>query len=135
MMHYYMLAALLNAALATGQRHTVLAGRRLQQWRQTADRPNYLHNMLAGGGVLPRRVWTQQSDGQSGTPGRRKRRFPMSNAGLVMGHWKALHEKLEVQSMWPGTSKYANEANLLATTVSTARCTVGDIHVYTIRSL
>jgi len=111
-----MLAALLNAALATGQRHAVFAGQRLQQWRQTGDRPNYLH-MLTGGSVLPRRVWTRQTDGQPRTTARR-RRFPTSNAGPVMGHWRALHDKLDVQSMWPGTAKYANEIYLPATTVS-----------------
>lgn len=111
-----MLAALLNAALATGQRHAVFAGRRLQQWRQTGDRPNYLQ-MLAGGGVLPRRVWTQQADGQQHTTARR-RRFPTSNSSPVMGHWRALHDKLDVQSMWPGTAKYSNENYLPATTVS-----------------
>lgn len=117
-MHYYMLAALLNAALATGQRHAVFAGRRLQQWRQTGgDRPNYLH-MLAGSGVLPRRVWTRQADDQQHTTTRRRRRFPTSNASPVMGHWRALHDKLDVQSMWPGTAKYANENYLPATTVS-----------------
>lgn len=116
-MHYYMLAALLNAALATGQRHAVFAGRRLQQWRQTGDRPNYLH-MLADSGVLPRRVWTRQADDQQHTTTRRRRRFPASNASPVMGHWRALHDKLDVQSMWPGTAKYANENYLPATTVS-----------------
>lgn len=117
-MHYYMLAALLNAALATGQRHAVFAGRRLQQWRQAGDRPNYL-NMLAGGGVLPRRVWTRQADGQpQRTTTTRRRRFPTSNASPVLGHWRALHDKLDVQSMWPGTGKYANEMYLPATTVS-----------------
>ncbi|KAL5241759.1 hypothetical protein ACI65C_009169 [Semiaphis heraclei] len=114
-MHYYMLAALLNAALATGQRHAVFAGRRLQQWRQTGDRPNYLH-MLADSGVLPRRVWTRQADDQQHTTTRRRRRFPASNASPVMGHWRALHDKLDVQSMWPGTAKYANENYLPATT-------------------
>lgn len=117
-MHYYMLAALLNAALAAGQRNAMFAGHRLQQWRQTGDRPNYLQ-MLTGGGVLPRRVWSRQDDGQPTATGRRRRRFPTSKAMPVMGHWRALHEKLEVQSMWPGTEKYANELYLPATTVST----------------
>uniref|UniRef100_A0A2H8TE46 Lipase 3 n=1 Tax=Melanaphis sacchari TaxID=742174 RepID=A0A2H8TE46_9HEMI len=123
-MHYYVLAALLNAALAAGlQRHAVFgAGHRLQQWRQTDDRPDYLHFLATaaggggGGGVLPRRTWTRQQDGQPTATGRRQRRFQTSNAVPAMGYWKALHRKLEVQSKWPGTEKYANEMYLAATT-------------------
>lgn len=103
-----------------------MAGRQQLQWRTGTDRPRYLQPMAGHGDALPRRQWRQTS-ARAGAliserfRGHRKRHFLTSTVHPVLGHWRALRDKLEVQSMWPGTAKYADEEHLLATTVRTQR--------------
>lgn len=110
----------LAAATAAGERQTaavLFARRRLQQQRM---RPP----LLSGNGVLPRRQWRQASaavgrvDELHALRGG-QRHFLTSTVTPYRGHYRALHNKLELQTMWPGTSRYPDEAYLPATTVST----------------
>lgn len=109
------------ALLAAAERQPAYpAGRRPLQW------PHYHHHpSQAAAAPAPRKqLWkTRPAGGHLGEHvlARRQRHFLTSTMSPVLGHWRALHEKLEVQSMWPGTGKYAEEAYLLATTVRTAR--------------
>jgi len=81
-----------------------------------------------GGGGLPRRQWRRQAATPLARAGshigdhliaRRQRHLLTSTVHPVLGHWRALHDKLDVQSMWPGTARYADERYLPATTVRT----------------
>lgn len=123
-MYRLLVAAVATALLqlSAGDRHSVFADRG-QQWRQTGG---------GGGSALPRRLWLPHAAGHSSmTRGgsrhhvgehliaRRQRHFLTSTMSPVMGHWKSLRYKLEVQSTWPGTARYADETSLPATTVRT----------------
>lgn len=111
-------AAIASTALlvAAERQQAFPAGRRPLQWRQPgADWPHYPWQAKqpwksrAAGGHLGEHVLA-----------RRQRHFLTSTMSPVLGHWRALHDKLDAQSMWPGTGKYAEEAYLRATTVRTA---------------
>lgn len=114
--------ALLRLAPADERQSTAYARRRIQQWR---------HALADGGGgsVLPRRQWRQsaataRAGGHIGEHllASRQRHFLTSTMSPVRGHWRAIHDKLELQTMWPGTARYPDEAYLPATTVRTAGC-------------
>lgn len=111
-------ATLSQLSAATSERQTAFARRRLQQHR----RP-----LLTGvSGVLPRRQWRQSSSASSHRVGEhvlalRQRHFFTSTISPYRGHYRALHDKLELQTMWPGTSRYSEEAYLPATTVRIRR--------------
>lgn len=101
---------------------------RQPQWRPAAEyRPRYLRPMADGHGVaLPRRQWRQASRagaliGEHLLGHRKRLRYLTTTVHPVLGHWRALRDKLEVQSMWPGTARHADEAHLLATTVRITR--------------
>lgn len=110
---------LLQFAVADDRQSTVNARRRIQQWR---------HALADGSsGVLPRRQWRQSAaTARAGSHigehllASRQRHFLTSTMSPVRGHWRAIHDKLELQTMWPGTTRYPDEAYLPATTVRTA---------------
>ncbi|XP_025420148.1 lipase 3-like [Sipha flava] len=121
-MRHLLVAAFVAALLqlSAGDRHSVFAGRG-HQWRQTGGGE--------GSSALPRRLWLQHAAGPSSAArggsrhhigehviARRQHHFLTPIMSPVMGQWKSLHDKLETQSEWPGTAKYADETSLSATT-------------------
>lgn len=117
----------LTAASAAGNADPVFGGRRSLQWRRMANgvvdsRPHYRLLAVGGAGVLPRRQWRKSRAGSHISEYMLDRRpprhfFTTTPIPPVLGHWRALHDKLQVQTMWPGTARYPNEDALQATTV------------------
>lgn len=126
LLSYFMITVLatktlLQPSVADERQGTAFARRRIQQWRHA------LADGSSSSGVLPRRQWRQPAaTARAGSHvgehvlASRQRHFLTSTMSPVRGHWRAIHDKLELQTMWPGTARYPDEAYLPATTVRTA---------------
>jgi len=100
---------------ATAERQTAFARRRTHQQQR--------RQLMAADAVSPRRQWRHAQAGRAAGEhvlSLRQRHLLTSTASPYKGHYRALHNKLELQTMWPGTSRYPDEAYLPFTTVSTA---------------
>jgi len=123
-MHYsngvVVLAAVFAAAAtsprpAAAERQAAFARRRTHHQQR---RP-----LSAADAASPRRQWRHAQAGRAAGEhvlSLRQRHLLTSTASPYRGHYRALHNKLELQTMWPGTSRYPDEAYLPFTTVSTA---------------
>lgn len=123
-----LLLASVRLAAAAAERNVppVLAARRPQpvrQWRRDDGRVNYYRRLLTSGIHLPRGQWQQSAatavsgEQHAQLARRQQRHFLASTVGPAMGHWRSIHDKLQMQSTWPGTGRYADQTSLLATTV------------------
>lgn len=93
-----------------------VAGRRQPQRRPVVRTADY----------LPRRPWRHVPASPGTFHGgfqqflaNRQQRHLAGPVNHATGHWRALHDKLDAQSTWPGTARYADEESLPATTVRT----------------
>ncbi|VVC24413.1 Partial AB-hydrolase lipase domain,Serine aminopeptidase, S33,Alpha/Beta hydrolase fold [Cinara cedri] len=117
-----LLLAMVRFAAAERDAPRALAARRTppyQQWRRVDGRTNYRRRLLTGGVHLPRRQWRQPTAAaaQVGEQlARHQRHFLASTVNPVMNHWRSIHDKLQVQSTWPGNGRYSDETSLLFTT-------------------
>lgn len=100
--------------LMTLLRPPPVAGRRQPQRRPVVRTADY----------LPRRPWRHVPASPGTFHGgfqqflaNRQQRHLAGPVNHATGHWRALHDKLDTQSTWPGTARYADEASLPATTV------------------
>ncbi|XP_050521589.1 lipase 3-like [Daktulosphaira vitifoliae] len=85
----------IEAASMTGGDRTQM-GHRSRQWRAKAKPGRFVNDHM-----LARRQWNYLSSTKSPS---------------IVGHWKELAKKLELNTMWPGTGRFANESFLLNTT-------------------
>lgn len=115
-----LLLATVRSAVAGQDSAASLADGR-PQWRRDDGHADYRRRRrlsVGGGGVhLPRRQWRRPTTAAGQHHDRRQQHFFASTVGPVLGPWRSIHEKLRVQSTWPGTGRYSDETALPATTV------------------